>query len=143
MTLHLCPEGRPVGANLTRQCVATDKVRGYLVQPFARHIQLCQRDGHVLFCHCRHQGLLAFCGYVSVPRDTSTSGFDTEIRSLASPLCCGVAVTGLREGLKGSSVVHGFDPRQTIILPFATSDLCQPSARRRFQHCDSSRKVAW
>ena len=44
--------------------------------------------------------------------------------------------------LKGSSVVHGFDPRQTIILPFATSGLCRPSARRRFPHCDASRKVA-
>ena len=42
VTLHLCPEGRPVGAILTRQSVATDKVRSHLVQPFARHIQLCQ-----------------------------------------------------------------------------------------------------
>ena len=46
------------------------------------------------------------------------------------------------EDLKGSSVVHGFDPRHTIILPFATSDLCRPSAGRRLPHCDASRKVA-
>ena len=35
VTFHLCPEGRPVGANLKRRSVATDKVRGYLVQPFS------------------------------------------------------------------------------------------------------------
>ena len=45
------------------------------------------------------------------------------------------------EDLKGSSVVHVFDPRQTIILPFATSDLCRPSVKRRLPHCDASRKV--
>ena len=28
-------EGRPVGANLNRQSVATDRVRGYLVRPFS------------------------------------------------------------------------------------------------------------
>ena len=50
VTLHLFPEGRPVRANLTCQSVATDKVRGYLVQPFARHIQLCQ---HFLFDRAR------------------------------------------------------------------------------------------
>ena len=35
VAFHLCPEGRPVGANLTRQRVVTDKVRGYLVRPFS------------------------------------------------------------------------------------------------------------
>ena len=133
VTLHLCPEGRPVGAILTRQSVATDKVRGHLVQPFARHIQLCQHfrfdrarrfthlvhscrtrlwDLHtlrersfitfcptrmlkrecpptqkriviqsvVLLCHCRHQSLLAVCGYASVPRDTSMSGFNEALQ---------------------------------------------------------------
>ena len=51
VTFHLCPEGRPVGANLTRQSVATDKVQGYLVQPFACRIQLCQ---HFHFDRTRH-----------------------------------------------------------------------------------------
>ena len=51
VTFHLCSEGQPVGANLTRQSVATDKVRGYLVQPFARRIQLCQ---HFRLDRARH-----------------------------------------------------------------------------------------
>ena len=50
VTLHLCSEGRPVGANLTRQSVATDK-RGYLVQPFACCIQL---SPHFRFDLTRH-----------------------------------------------------------------------------------------
>ena len=35
VAFHLCPEGQPAGANLNRRSVATDKVRGYLVQPFS------------------------------------------------------------------------------------------------------------
>ena len=34
VTFHFCPEGRPVGVNLTRQNVVTDKVRGYLGATF-------------------------------------------------------------------------------------------------------------
>ena len=51
VTLHFCSEGRPVGANLNHQSVATDKVRGHLVKPFACRIQLCK---HLRFDRIRH-----------------------------------------------------------------------------------------
>ena len=62
VTFHLCPEGRPVETNLTRQSVATDKVRGYSVQPFARRIQLCQ--------HFRFDRDLAVSRISSTPAET-------------------------------------------------------------------------
>ena len=53
-------------------------------------------DRHWLLYHCRHQGLPVVSGHVLVSRDASLDEFDAGIRSLASPLCCSVAVTGLR-----------------------------------------------
>ena len=58
------------------------------------------------------RNLLAVNGHVFVSRNTSLSEFDVAVRSLARPLCCGVAVTviglcanGVLRG-KGKSIVH-------------------------------------
>ena len=51
VTFRLCPEGRPVGANLNHRSVATDEVRGHLEQPFVRHTQLCQHFRFDRACH--------------------------------------------------------------------------------------------
>ena len=83
VTLHLCPEGRPVRANLTRQSVATDKVRGHLVQPFDRHTQLCQHfrfdrachfTYHVHFCRTRLWDLRTF-------RERNEAWFEVDVSS--------------------------------------------------------------
>ena len=53
----------------------------------------------VLLCHCRHQSLLAVCGYASVLRDTSDE------RGLASALDCEASVTVI--GLCSYGVLRG------------------------------------
>ena len=84
VTLHLCSEGRPAGANLNRQSVATDKVRGHLVKPFACRIQLCK---HLRFDRIRHfTHLVHSCRTRQWVVHTSREGnFHSEDHSLLLP----------------------------------------------------------